>query len=175
MKKLIALVLALTLVLSATAFAATLDNDTKTTTKDVTAKYVAGKKAETVYSVGITWEDLSFTYHGLTEGTWDADTHKYTGTITEGWDESKGTITVTNHSNTAITVTPSYKASDDYEAVSMKFDGLTEDKLIVENADAGVGKTGAAKTGTITVTPYGELPEGTAENTVIGTITVTIE
>lgn len=174
MKKLIALVLTLTLALSATAFAATL-NDTGSDSAEVKATYTAGQKADTVYSVDISWESLSFTYHGQTDGTWDATEHKYTGTIEAGWNEGTGTITVTNHSNTAITVTPSYTANKGYEAVGMTFTGLTEDKLTVENADAGVGKTGAAKTGTITVTPNGTLPENTAADTVIGTITVTIE
>lgn len=177
MKKLIALVLTLTLALSVTAFAADakLDNNTKTTTTNVTAKYEAGQTALPVYSVDISWEGLSFTYHGQTDGTWNATEHKYTGTIEAGWNEGTGTITVTNHSNTAITVTPSYKAAEGYEAVGMTFGNLNEDKLTVATADKGVGQTGAAQTGTISVTPNGTLPEGTVADTVIGTITVTIE
>ncbi len=172
MKKLISLLLALTFVLSlsTTAFAATLDNTGESDTADVTATYVAGQSAGTVYSVDVAWEGLTFTYNGAAEGTWDPATHSYNGSTEAGWAEGNGTITVTNHSNAAITATASYAAKPGYEAVGMTFGNNGAE---IASADNGDG-TGSAKTGEITVEPNGTLPDTATNETVIGTITVTI-
>ncbi len=138
----------------------------------VTGTYEAGASAETVYSVDIAWEGLSFTYHGADEGTWDPDTHQYEGSTEAGWEEGKGTISITNHSNTDVNASASYEAAEGFETTNMEF---SENDLTVGSADNGEdGGAGTAVKETITVTPSGTLPEGT-ENKEIGHITVTIK
>jgi len=172
MKKVISLILALVMImsLSVTAFAAEGVTNGGTDTSDVKGTY-SSTATVTVYSVDIAWEGLSFTYNGAFEGTWNPESHEYENATAAGWAAGNGTITVTNHSNTEITATPSYTAKDGYESAGMNFSTAA---LKVATADNGVdGAAGTAVTGTITVTPTGSLPEGT-ENATIGTITITI-
>jgi len=172
MKKIISLIMALVMImsLSVTAFAAEGVGNGGTDSADVKGTY-KGTAASTVYSVDISWSGLEFTYNGAYEGEWNPDTHSYDNATEAGWAEGNGTITVTNHSNTAITAVPTYKAVTGYESASMTF---STNSLEVATADNGVdGAAGTAVTGTITVTPTGTLPEGTS-NAVIGTITITI-
>lgn len=129
------------------------------------------KAVVAVYSVDIVWKDLNFTYNSAFEGTWNPKTHEYENGTTAGWSAGTGTITVTNHSNTDITATPSYAAKPEYESAGMSFSSKA---LKVKTADNGVdGAAGTAVVGTITVTPTGSLPEGT-EKATIGSITITI-
>lgn len=172
MKKIISLILALVMVmsLSVTAFAAEGVTNGGTDTADVKGTY-SSTATVTVYSVDIAWEGLNFTYNGAFEGTWNPKTHEYENATVAGWAAGNGTITVTNHSNTEITATPSYNAKDGFESTGMNFNNAV---LKVATADNGVdGAAGSAVTGTITVTPTGSLPEGT-EDATIGTITITI-
>ena len=168
MKKIISLILVLTLVMSmsVTAFAA--DNKgvgTGSYEAEVTGSYNAGGTGSTVYSVDITWSGLSFEYNAA--GTqWNTTNHQYDTVGEAGWAESNGVITVTNHSNAAITATPSYKAADGYEEAGVTFgpSSLTVKSAADENK---------AESDTITVKPTGTLPEGT-NNATIGTITIKI-
>lgn len=172
MKKIISFVLTLTLImsLSITAFAAEGIGNGGTESADVKGTY-KGTAASTVYSVDISWSPMEFTYNGAYEGEWNPTTHTYDNAAEAGWAGDNGTITVTNHSNTAITATPSYAAKSGYESAGMNF---STNALQVATADNGVdGAAGSAVTGTITVNPTGSLPEGT-EGAVIGTITITI-
>ena len=109
MKKLIATALALTMTLSlsTTALAAGNVNGAGTGPQDpidVTAKYNDGATEPTVYSVDLTWEDMTFTYNESGTRTWDPDTHTYTDTTSAGWDKISATVTATNHSNVQVTV-----------------------------------------------------------------------
>lgn len=172
MKKIISLILALAMVmsLSITAFAAAVVSNGGTDSADVKGTY-SSTATVTVYSVDISWSGLEFTYNGAYEGEWDPGTHSDNDGTAAGWAEGKGTITVTNHSNTGITAVPTYKAATGYESASMNF---STNSLAVATADNGVdGEAGTAVIGTITVTPTGTLPEGTS-GAVIGTITITI-
>lgn len=172
MKKTIAIVLTLALLLSltVTVFAATLEGSNESASQVVTGTYTA-KETRTVYSVDITWSSMEFTYNEAYKGEWNPSTHKYENATAASW-SGTGTITVTNHSNTAITAVPSYKANDAYKAAGMSFDVAS---LNVATADNGVnGAAGTAQTGIITVTPNGSLPSGT-KNAEIGTITITIQ
>ncbi len=172
MKKILSLILALALVMSLSipAFAAENIANGGTDSSDVKGTYSA-KATVTVYSVDIAWAGLEFTYNGAFEGKWNPETHQYDEGTAAGWAEGNGTITVTNHSNTGITATPSYTAKEGYEAANMTF---STSALEVATAANGIdGAAGTAVTGTITVTPAGSLPEGT-EGATIGTITITI-
>jgi hypothetical protein len=172
MKKMLSLVLVLTMILSlsVTVFAADGVANGGTDFSEVKGTY-SSQTTVTVYSVDIAWEGLTFTYNGEFEGRWNPQTHEYEDGTAAGWASGSGTITVTNHSNTAITAVPSYVAATGFESAGMNF---STDTLQVATADNGVdGEAGSAVVGTITVTPTGSLPEGTSGAT-IGTITITI-
>ena len=177
MKKLFSIILSLALIMSMsmTAFAADVEADGGSASADVTGTYNAGSDSETVFSVDIVWSGLSFTYN---EGgkSWNAGTHSY-DTTEAGWAESNASITVTNHSNTAITATPTWTAADGYGDVTMSFaneSGAEITYLALATADNGTdGAAGTATSGIIKVTPGGTLA-ATANNVTIGTITVTI-
>ena len=172
MKKLVSMlaVAALTCAMGTTAFAADQDGvKTGDYTADVKGTYQAGGAGAVVYSVDIAWTDMSFTYTGAGEGTWDPETHQYSGGSSEGaWTASNDSITVTNHSNAAVKATASYQAETGYESTTMTFgnNGATV-------ATAVGTEVASAPSATITVTPGGTLAES-ANGGKIGTITVSI-
>lgn len=74
-----------------------------------------------VYNVTVAWESMDFTYKKAAAGTWNPDTHTYSGGNAAGWVPNgnqliaetnaegnytavSSAITVTNHSNAAVTV-----------------------------------------------------------------------
>ena len=160
---------ALTCTMGTTAFAADQDGvNTGSYSADVKGTYQAGSSGA-VYSVDIAWTDMSFTYTGAGEGTWDPETHQYSGGSSEGaWTASNDSITVTNHSNAAVKATASYQAETGYESTTMTFgnNGATV-------ATAVGTEVASAPSATITVTPGGTLAES-ANGGKIGTITVSI-
>ena len=171
-KKFLSLILASTMIMgfSLTAFAADGITSGGSDSAEVKGTY-SSEATVTVYSVDIAWEGLNFTYNGAFEGNWNPETHEYEDATSAGWAAGNGTITVTNHSNTDITATPSYAAEAGYESAGMNF---STPALQVATADNGIdGGAGSAVVDTITVTPTGSLPEGT-EDATIGTITITI-
>ena len=108
---------------------------------------------------------MKFTAAG--QGTWDPENHSYTGGSEASWSGSKN-ITVTNHSNAAVTATAKFEADSGYESTSMEFvnNGATV-------ATAEGTQVSAAPNATITVTPGGTLAKS-ANGGRIGEITVTI-
>ena len=172
MKKILSLFLILAMIMgfTVTVYAAEGITSGGTDSSEVKGTY-SSEAAVTVYSVDIVWNGLEFTYNGAFEGNWNPETHEYEDATAAGWAAGNGTITVINHSNTAITATPSYTANTGDESAGMNF---SSSALTVATADNGVdGAAGSAVQGEIIVTPTGSLPEGT-EDAVIGTITITI-
>lgn len=170
MKKAISLVLA---VLLATALPGSVlaVGAGESSSQDVTGQYVSGGESLAVYSVDIAWGNLAFTYTDAFEGTWNPETHAYEGATPASWTPNNAEITVTNHSNTEITVTPSYRAEAEYESAQLNFDNQS---VTVESADNGEdGNPGTPEKKIITATVSGTLPEGT--NNKIGTITIQID
>ena len=174
MKKLIATALALTMTLSlsTTALAGGNVDGAGLGSQDinVTAKYNDGVKEPTVYSVDLTWEDMTFTYNESGTRTWDPDTHTYTDTTSAGWDKFTAAVTATNHSNTKVTVSFTYTP----QGTTGVNASMSKDSF---NLAAGVeNKPNEAATDSsilmITGTPNNSV---TAEGVTIGTITVTIE
>lgn len=164
--------------MATTAFAADI-TPTGGDNHDVTANYVAGTDGGTVYGVDISWGSMVFTYTDSSKGTWNAQTHKYENAAEAAWtcDEGANVITVTNHSNAGIVVTPSYTKGENYEDANMTFDKTT---LTLATADNGEnGAAGTATNGTITVTASGTLTKDdktTADGgTTIGQITLTLK
>ncbi|MBR4077655.1 MAG: hypothetical protein IKK17_03515 [Oscillospiraceae bacterium] len=173
MKKTISVLLTLVLMLSlsVTAFAADATVAPATDSADINATYVAGAAGGVVFSVDIEWSAMNFTYQAAGQPVWDPETHNYSEAIPEKW-EGSGTVTITNHSNTALDVTPSYAMDSGYEATELNFtvDGeAVNGAVIVESA----ADTNAAVEKVITVTPKGKLASGA--NGKIGTVTVTVD
>ncbi len=167
MKKIVSLILAIAMImsLSITAFAV---GSGETSSTDVKATYNSGADAGKIYSVDIAWSGMSFTYTDANT-KWNPQTHTYDPTSDPYW--SQGVITVTNHSNAAVTATASYTAEAGYGDISMTF---SNESVNVATADNGEnGAAGAAVTETITAKPVGSLDKGVSD-VKIGTITITI-
>ena len=135
---------------------------------EVKGTYQPGGSGAVVYSVDIAWTDMNFTYTGAGEGTWDPETHQYSGSSEGAWTASDDSITVTNHSNTAVKATAKFEADSGYESTTMTF-GNNEATV----ATAVGTEVASAPSATITVTPGGTLAES-ADGGKIGTITVSI-
>lgn len=194
MKKILATILALTMVLSlgAIAFAdnpgteannSTGENITEVTGSN-TKSLAVGLDGEVPepdpeYSVNIKWDSLQFTYSGASaaEG-WQAGTHTYTTDASDGtWSNGSGDtaiITVTNHSNVAVkaasSYTGTYTSGSDVDGVTVTFTGISGEG----NLTAGVvDKPDEAASTTCTVKVEGA-PDATLNNVTAGTITITI-
>lgn len=126
---------------------------------DVIGKYVEGNAA-TLISVDISWDDMSFTYNDG-ERTWDPDKHEYI-TSDGSWTNEKKTISVRNHSNTAVRAEFSFTGSLDgiggsFGSKTLKLEtavGKAVEAAPAASTDFTVsgGKISAdAKLGTITV------------------------
>ena len=175
MKKLIATALALTMTLSlsTTALAAGNVDGAGVGSQDpidVTAKYNDGAKEPTVYSVDLTWEDMTFTYNESGTRTWNPDTHTYTNTTSAGWDKTSAAVTATNHSNTEVTVSFTYTPQGDTDVNATMSQDSFKLAAGVENKPNEAATDSSILT--ITGTPNNSV---TAEGVTIGTITVTIE
>lgn len=117
MKKIFAMILALTMIMSLnlTAFAeeVTIENATQNNTSDknVTVTVQEQAAAGTTYHVVVEWGSMNFTYSKGTQGDWDPENHQYGAATGAGWkqgenvaDNVTSTIKVTNHSNAAVVV-----------------------------------------------------------------------
>lgn len=112
-----------------------------------------------LFSVTVVWEDLSFTY---TDSVWNTDTYTYEN---GGWrpdEEGGGVVKVQNNGVGTVTATAVYEPESDnaVASVSGTFD---------RNSVAVSG--GAEESFLLTLKGK---PEGTLENTHLGTITITI-
>ncbi len=69
-----------------------------------------------VYSINITWVDISFEYNSSSENyAWDPDTLEYNKVLstTDGWwTEHTATITIENRSNVAVVITARWEGED---------------------------------------------------------------
>ena len=80
---------------------------------DVNARYKTVSKAPASYSVDLAWSDMTFTYTKENTLTWNAKDHSYKSRSSGKWDKTKGTVTVTNHSNVDVQVTITYLPVED--------------------------------------------------------------
>lgn len=143
-----------------------------TDTNDVKATYSATTKADTVYSVDITWGSMEYTYTIESEGKWNPDTHEFDGKSGTGsWSCSDGAdeVKVTNHSNAAVDAAFSYKAEDEYNGIRGSF---SEDTAKLETAEGTT--VDQAPNSTVQLTLNGDLDKNVPDSTKIGTATVTL-
>lgn len=156
-----AVALALACALSTAAFAETMETGTKQI--DVIAKHNDGTTTATVYSVDVTWDDMTFIYNESGSKTWNPDTHTHTDNTTAGWNKTSAAIKVTNHSNAGVNVNFAYASAGDtgVDATLDKADATL--KAGEEGNYAGAEST----TATLSIS-------GTANGIRMGTITVTV-
>lgn len=172
MKKMLALILALAMVLSmsVSAFAATASDFTNNGFKDenVTVNVVA---TDTVYKVSITWDELAFTY---SLGSWNTTDHVYGK---GSWNKESADITVVNHSNAAVTVKAEYASEDtQVNGATINFSGTGAEETLASAAEVALGApnvTDRANARTYKVTVSGN-PTDVKAVTTVGKVTVTI-
>ena len=171
MKKILAVVLALTMIvgMSIPAFAEEVLNkdlhkDKTSDTYNVTVDYVPN--GEHVIGADVVWSGMEFTYN---QGAWDPDKLAYDS----GWakDINEGTIKVTNLSNTALKVTVKWDAALTGATATFTGEGVennaAELAAVVDETD-----TVDAVIFNVTVNVKGAVAPEDDGN--VGTITVTI-
>lgn len=132
---------------------------------------------EETYAVDIEWGSLEFTYS--TNYNWNQGNHSYS-TTGGAWDQNSNTITVTNHSNRAVTVKTTYAPDENNRVDGVKI-AVTGDSVDADtfSLNAGVENNyDDADNTTITVgfeAGYDE-PTNKRENKsiTVGSITITI-
>ena len=139
---------------------------------DVTAKSNDGATEPSVYSVDLTWEDMTFTYNESGTRTWDPDTHTYTDTTSAGWDKISAAVTATNHSNAQVTVKFDYTP----QGATGVNASMSKDSFKLAAGVENKPNEAATDSSNLTIDSRTK-PNATvsAAGTVIGTITVTIE
>lgn len=181
MKKVIAFIMTLALAISlcsVSAFAAEINTAGGSTSTNVTGTYQAGSAASTVYKVDITWGAMEFTYTDASEGVWNPATHAFDGSSVAQWapDVTDGNkITVTNHSNAAVTATLSFSAGASYAGITGSFtetSGTANDGVLSLATAVGTTVANAPKA-EAKLNLSGALASGTTDE-VIGTVTVTL-
>lgn len=169
MKKLLALTLTMAMLFTMTAMAENkITTNQGTASTDVKATYVAGSPDTTIYSVDITWGSMDFTYTDGSKGTWNPETHSYDDGTDGKWTATGNTITVTNHSNAAVSATISFNT--DITTITPIFDNE-----VLKLATADGTAVDSAPTATSTLTLDGSIESTDIVDGKIGTVTVTIE
>lgn len=176
MKKLLSILLAVAMVMamSTAAFAAGSSEILDAGTQDITVKAEyknnVSAPADSI-CVDILWESMEFTYTVSGNLEWDANKHAYNDKTHGAWTASGNTITVTNHSNIAVTAAFSFAANAEYSSVTGSFDNSSI------RLPSAVGKemTDASLSGTSKLTLGGTLSNRVASMSAVGTITVDIQ
>ena len=133
---------------------------------DVNVKFQSTSVTPASYSVDIQWTDMTFTYTKEDTRIWDPVNHAYKTRSRTGWDRTKGTVTVTNHSNVDVRVAVDY--------VPLENTGI---KGTLKNASGKLkaGDYAGADSMTTTLTISGTPTEAVSETkTKVGSLTVII-
>lgn len=174
MKKLIAILLSVLLVMGMSAVTAIAQTSSGADTDiSVVGNVNKAPAVATSVSVDVVWDSMTFTYNEGNPGQWSAEEHKYVG-VTEGyWSNDTATVSVTNHSNTAIDAELSFTAKiSGIIGTFTENSGTANDNVLeLENAEglsASNAPTASAEFGIDGVAI-------SSNNTALGTITVSLE
>lgn len=157
-----------------TAFAADTSPNTNTggdTSISVKGTYQAGTAGADVISVGVSWGQMEFTYQALGK-KWDPESHTTT-TLTSGtWSANGNDITITNHSNVAVTASFAFSTE---KGVGGKFYDSATSGNEITSLDLVRAEEGSAKD-SVQDTVYFVIETGSisASYDQLGKITVTI-
>ena len=137
MKKFIALALTLAMALCVLAIPTFAEDVPANASTDVNVNIAENGTVETIYDIDIKWTDLTFTYTFEGEGAkWNPDSHAYESAAANAsigtWNQTAANITVTNHSNAAVTVTASKTDAENTNGVTF---ALTNTTLPLANAE----------------------------------------
>lgn len=136
---------------------------------DVHAQYKTVSTAPASYSVDLLWSDMTFTYTRENTHIWNAKDHSYATRSSGGWDKTRASITVTNHSNVEVQVTITYTPVEDTGITGVLRNGTgTLDAGVVGDYD---GADSMTATLVISGTPTDAV---TDSKTRIGSLKVTI-
>ena len=160
----------LTAALPLTAFAgsASVSRVPESQSIDVQAKYEDGTEKPVVYKVDVEWGVMEFTYHEAGTNKWNPQTHQYELDTDGSWSSQGNTVTVKNHSNTAVTASLSFKAADGL-AIEGNFDNQT---IPLDSAVGTAAET--PPTGAASLTLSGRLDPGAEDLRTVGQITVAV-
>ena len=166
MKKLIAILLSLTFVLSVSVLAASTDPSSQSSSKEVKATYSTSTGAPT-YSVDIAWGSMEFVYS--TTGKWNPATHDYdtNSAGTWSWTEGANVVTITNHSDAEINCAIAFEPAIDNITGTISTKSLTLPSAVNKDLNDTSIK------GTSTLTLSGK-PNNTSAEETVGTISVSI-
>lgn len=171
-KKLLAILFVVMMMasMSVSVFAAEVTEDQGKQEVPVNATYQDSVTTIHKISVNVSWEAMEFTYSTGGTKTWDEKSHTYKDNATAGWSDNGKTVTVTNHSDSAIKVEFEFKADAAYNTVTGRFDNESI------NLPSAVGKSTTASelTGTSKLTLDGTLSSSVTTSTKVGTITVEV-
>ena len=174
-KSIFAFVLALVLAmsLSVTAFAAAGNDTIKLGDKsfDVEGSYSGDTAVTAVYSVDVKWGEMVCTYKTSGDKTWNPEDHTYSVDERDGWEYKGNDVVVTNHSNVPVNVAFSFAKNNAADR------GTYQGKMSVENKQLAAGlenhpETAATVTSLLTFTGKLNVVETTQDK--LGTITVTV-
>lgn len=159
MKKILATILALTMVLSLGVSAFAANTSPEAGTENITGNDVGSLTNNNLeiaiqldgdvepspapaYYVTVAWQSMKFTYTpGTAKSGWDGTTHSYSNEAVVGsWSNGTSdtsTITITNHSNVGVTVNATYTGGDvgftnsgsSYQGVTITAAGITGEEL----------------------------------------------
>lgn len=188
MKKLIAFVLAFTMV-AAMAVPALAEEDSTTTDNNKTSVTDEGQSAnitvhgtyqgpQDVISVDVVWDAMDFIYTNKSDGTWDPTSHTYKDPTEEGWswkgaseDKTAPEIKLSNHSNVGVKAAFGFAANEGLAGLTGSFTNLTENAFTLARAEADTDPSTAPSK----ATAFSLSGDGITGNSVeLGKITVTI-
>ena len=133
---------------------------------DVYGTYLPGPEESIIYSVDITWGAMEFEYTPAFVGTWFPTTHYYKDSKEAKWTATGNTITIINHSNTAVEAELTYTQKPGFALTG----NFGKDTI---NLASAVGTTRInAPTASTTLTISGELDDSVTTKTAIGSITI---
>ncbi|MBE6533924.1 MAG: hypothetical protein E7678_03020 [Ruminococcaceae bacterium] len=136
------------------------------TSKDVSFTYnsVSEDTDTKIYSVDVTWNDVSFSYNaGTTQ--WNPDKHDYSAAgAGAAWTDDEGSVTVTNHSNASVAVAVEFVSASNGSATI----DVTNGEFTLESAVGKLFAEADAKSATLSA------DGAPTSNAKIGSIKVTI-
>lgn len=145
-------------------------------TIDIMGSYSGEATAKKVITYSYSEIDsMSFTYSEASLGTWNPETHEYEGGgAGGGWTaDGNNSITITNHSNTAIDVRPVFATEAGHEDIKVGTN-LGESKGVLNLATAEGTEVANAPKGSFTVmVTEGALSSGDS-NVKLGTLTLRV-
>ena len=184
MKKITALILAMMMSFALSIGANAALSADESDSREVRLEVIQRNDSEKIYSVDVSWPNLSFTYnHGT--GTWNPATHSYTqsgqnwvttqhhSALEEGNGLKSSNITITNHSNAGIKYEAEYSKGDlDQNGVTVSLVGVEEPKTLP--SAEGKAMNAAELIGEFYVQVEGTPNKKALDPTKIGTVTITI-